>query len=135
MPDPSATDVAPASPKDELAAQLTSSLSSIWRNHSGGKPSSATTELSTNSVKFVLEDAVSGIGAVDPDPDADADPDPGAGADATPRSPNTHGYKNDAIAAVRRITGRRVVGFVPKRNKKTDVATDTYLLEPPHVAR
>ena len=45
-------------------------------------------------------------------------------------SPDSGDYKLEAIAAVARITGRRVRGFIPKRDSKTDVATDTYILEP-----
>jgi hypothetical protein len=107
----------------EVVAELTRSLSTIWQRHSGGKPSSASTEIATNSVKFVLADAVATIG------------DERVEGDDGNRSPNTPGYKNEAIAAVRRITGRKVVGFVPKRNKKTDEASDTYVLERIHVAR
>jgi hypothetical protein len=36
---------------------------------------------------------------------------------------------------VGKITGRRVRGFITKHDEKTDVSTDTFILEPVHVAR
>ena len=106
----------------ELKSELSRSLNSIWSRHNGGKPSSCDTELKADSVKFVMHDAVSGIGA---DPD---EPENGE----EPGSPDSIDYRNEAIAAVRRITKRNVRGFIPKRNKKTDEASDTYILEQVH---
>jgi len=39
------------------------------------------------------------------------------------------GDGHEAIAAVSRLTERRVVGFIPKHDKKTDVATEKFILE------
>lgn len=119
MSDP--TTASPRSPQAELNSELTRALGTIWQRHAGGKPSATTTEISTSSIRFVLEGAVSGIGSERAEED-----------DGT-RSPNTTRYRNEATAAVRRITGRKVTAFVPKRNAKTDVASDTYVLEPPRV--
>lgn len=123
MSDPSTS--APAEDANaELKSELSRSLTSIWQRHAGGKPSSCETELKSDSVKFVMHDAVSGIGAKE-DEDAEATDEPAG-------SPNSIDYRNEAIAAVRRITKRNVRGFIPKRNKKTDEASDTYILEQIH---
>jgi hypothetical protein len=41
------------------------------------------------------------------------------------------GLKQNATAAITRITGRRVMAFIPKRNKETETSTQTFLLERP----
>ena len=121
------TEAVSADPNSEVKAELTRSLNSIWQRHAGGKPSSCSTELKGDSVRFVMQDAVSGIGA-EPSDGEDT-------ADAPTGSPNSVEYQIEAIAAVRRITKRNVRGFIPKRNKKTDIASDTYILEAIHRAQ
>lgn len=125
MSDPS-TEAVSADPNSEVRAELTRSLNSIWQRHAGGKPSSCSTELSADMVRFVMEDAVSGIGAQPSNGDGDGESDQPVG------SPNSNEYQIEAVAAVRRITKRNVRGFIPKRDKKTDVASDTYILEQIH---
>ncbi len=126
MSDPS-TEAVTVDPNSEVKAELTRSLNSIWQRHAGGKPSSCSTELKGDSVRFVMQDAVSGIGAPPSDGDGESDEPTG--------SPNSNEYQIEAIAAVRRITKRNVRGFIPKRNKKTDIASDTYILEAIHRAQ
>ncbi len=121
------TEAVSADPNSEVKAELTRSLNSIWQRHAGGKPSSCSTELKGDSVRFVMQDAVSGIGG-EPSDGEDA-------TDAPTGSPNSVEYQIEAIAAVRRITKRNVRGFIPKRNKKTDIASDTYILEAIHRAQ
>ena len=113
-------DVAETQPNPELSAELSRSLGSIWKRHAGGRPSAATIEISGNVVKFVMVDAVS----------APAEPAEDGSAPAEGLSPDSGDYRFEVIAAVTRITGRPVRGFIPKRDAKTDVATDTYILEP-----
>ena len=43
----------------------------------------------------------------------------------------TAGLKHNATAAITRITGRRVVAFIPKRDKKAETSTQTFLLDRP----
>ena len=109
----------------EVTDQLTRSLNTIWQRHAGCKPSAVSMEIKGDVVKFVMQDAVSAIGS-----DLNEDD-----ADAASRSPDSADYGVEAIAAVRKHTHRNVRGFIPKRNKKTDVASDTYILEPLHQAR
>jgi hypothetical protein len=90
--------------------QLSRSLGTIWANHTGGKPAAITTSFSGDVVRCEMEDA-DGVG------------------------PKTAGYRNDAMHAVARATGRKVKGIIPKHDKKTDVTTDTYILEERHIKR
>jgi hypothetical protein len=108
-----------------VSDQLTRSLSSIWERHAGERPSDVSIEISGDVVKFVIRDAVSTI----------AEPDSDGSAPGEVLSPDSSGYEHEVITAVGRITRRRVRGFIPKRDAKTDVASDTYILEPVHIAR
>jgi len=107
----------------DLSTQLTRSLTAVWNQNAGAKPSATKTELTSERLKFELADAVAG---------PPAEP---VGEDEDPRGTDSVRYRNEAIAAVRRITGRKVLGFIPVRNAKTDVASDVYILERPRVAR
>jgi hypothetical protein len=106
-----------------VSDQLTRSLTSIWERHAGARPSDVSIEISPDVVKFVIRDAVSTIG----EPDGDGS------APAEPPAPDPLGYQHEVTAAVARITHRRVRGFIPKRDPKTDFASDTYILEPVHI--
>ncbi len=110
----------------DLTEELSRSLGSIWQRHAGGRPTATSVELSSDVIKYVMEGAVSTI---------DTEPTVDESGNEVLRSPSSNRYKNEAIAAVSRITRRRVRGFIPKRDEKTDLATDTYILEPVHVAR
>jgi hypothetical protein len=107
----------------DLSSQLNRSLAAIWQSNAGAKPSATTAEVSAERIRFVLTDAMSGA----------ADEPVAEGQE--PRSTDSVHYRTEAIAAVTRITGRRVLGFIPVRDAKTDVASDTYILERARVAR
>ena len=94
----------------ELSEQLTRSLNSIWERHASARPGSSNVELSGDVIRFTLTDA--------------------GGS-----SPDSARYRNEATAAVAKITHRRVRGFIPSRNGDTHEASDTYILEPRSVRR
>jgi hypothetical protein len=120
--DGSGADVAPAE-VDPNAAEIARSLGSVWQQFSGHRPKSTEVEIGRDRVKCVIEEGV---------PEANADED--GDADGKEKAPvNTRvsaeaGFGYGAKAAVARITGRRVVGFIPKRDKKTNVSTQTFIL-------
>ena len=89
--------------------QLSRSLGTLWEQHAGGRPKSVTAEIAGNRVRCEI------------DTETDA--------------PSSPGYRNDEIAAVTRVTGRRVTGFIPGRERKTDRSTETFLLEQRHIKR
>ena len=101
-------DVPETQPKPALSDELSRSLGSIWRRHAGGRPSAATIEISGNVVTFVMVDAVS----------APAEPAEDGSAPDEALSPDSGDYRLEAIAAVARITGRPVRGFIPKRDSE-----------------
>jgi hypothetical protein len=111
-----------------MSDELSRSLSSIWQRKAGARPSSARVEFAGDVIKFVMEEPI----ATDPEP---ADGEDGEDGAAEARTLDSLGYRNEAVRAVGKITGRRVRGFITKHDEKTDVSTDTFILEPVHVAR
>jgi hypothetical protein len=118
---------APPADVDPNAAEIARSLGSVWQQFSGHRPKSTEVEIGRDRVRCVIEEGV-------PEADADADEstDEGKGKKTEP-APSSRvsaeaGLGYGAKAAVARITGRRVVGFIPKRDKKTNVLTQTFIL-------
>jgi hypothetical protein len=104
---------------DHTSGEIARSLGTVWRRFSGQRPKSTSVEIRQNSVKCVIQEG---------SPDAEADEDE-EGLDDERLS--AVGLKQNATAAITRITGRRVVAFIPKRDKKTEISTQTFLLERP----
>ena len=106
-----------------LPAELTKSLVSLWTQYAGKEPTDARTEIRGNVVTCVLVDAV-------------GDYNRSMGAQQTGESVRGVGkltpaaYKQDAIAAVVRLTHQRVASFVSSHDRDTDVATEVFTLEP-----
>jgi|NGEPerStandDraft_13_1074530.scaffolds.fasta_scaffold01148_2 uncharacterized protein YbcI len=104
-----------------LPVEISGLLASVWKQYAGERPSDTQTEVRDNRVRCVHKDAVrsfdEGMAAGETED----------GADGTRRT--QFAYRNDAIAAVRRATGRRVVALVSDRDTETDVATEVFLLE------
>jgi len=116
-------DEGPAPPS--LADQITRSLSSVWSRHASQRPSEVTTEISDSVVKCTFKGAVASFNE-GPAVEEDA----GGNGDAEDsRVSNPSAYRYEAIAAVSRATERRVVGFIPKHDKKTDVAIEKFILD------
>ena len=46
-------------------------------------------------------------------------------------SPDSRKFDYNATAAITRVTGRRVVAFIAKRDKKTQTSTQTFILDRP----
>ena len=104
---------------DRTSGEIARTLGTIWSRFSGQRPKSTSVEIRQNSVKCVIEEGT-------PDTEADEDQE---GLD-DPRL-SAAGLKQNATAAITRITGRRVLAFIPKRNKETETSTQTFLLERP----
>jgi uncharacterized protein YbcI len=114
-----------------LPEEVSRSLTSLWNTYAGERPGDAATEIRGNRVSCVLSD---GVRTLD-------DHFAAAEAEDGPRSesgrPRTRvAFRNDAIAAVGRVTGRRVMAFVSKHDVERDVATEVFLLDSaPRVSR
>jgi hypothetical protein len=104
---------------DGTTDEIARSLGTVWSRFSGQRPTSTSVEIQQNSVKCVIEEGT---------PDTEADEDEEGFDD--PRL-SAAGLKQNATAAITRITGRRVVAFIDKRDKETETSTQTFLLERP----
>jgi len=107
-------------PDDQTTSnEIARSLANVWYRFSGRRPSAMSVEVSRDSVRCVIED--------DPAEGATGDGAP-AGTDSGLGS-SRFGY--DATAAITRATGRRVIAFIPKRDRDTRIVTQTYIFDPP----
>ena len=99
----------PEGSADSPQTQLSRSLGSLWEDHSaGGRPASINCAIAENVVKCE-------VGGKE-------------------KSPSSAAYRHQAIAAVTRITGRRVMAFISKHDAAADLSTETFALER-HVAK
>jgi hypothetical protein len=106
-----------------LPAELTEALVSLWTQYAGKPPTNARTEIRGNVVTCVLVDAVDDYNRSMTAPQT-RDTVRGVGK-LTPAS-----YKQEAVAAVVRLTRQRVASFVSSHDRDTDVATEVFTLEP-----
>lgn len=108
-------------PRDDqtVSDEITRSLGAVWHRYSGRRPRAMSVEVDASVVRCVIEenpieDAVDG--------DVALAPGPGVGS---PR----FGY--DATAVVARATHQRVIAFMSKRDGKTQIVTQTHILDRP----
>src|SRR5215216_1324047 len=97
---------------DTTSDQIARSLGSVWQRFSGQRPKSTSVEIEKNVVRCTTDE------------DAEVTAEPGLSTD----SPS---FNYNATAAITRATGRRVVAFIPKRDKKTQISTQTFILDQP----
>ncbi len=123
--DSAAADTTQTSLSDEIGR----SVSAIWQRHAGPRPVAVHTVFAGDSVRCTIELPPS----TDADPPAEAEdsdePDCYDRSEIV-RSPQSTRYRNEATASVRRLTGRRVRGYVAKREPVKSSASDTFILEP-----
>ena len=106
-----------------LPDEITNALGSLWTRYAGKPPSNVRTEIRGNIVTCVLIDAVGDYNRSLIAPQTRD----------TVRDDEDHspaGYRQDAIAAVVRLTRQRVASFVSSHDRETDVATEVFTLEP-----
>jgi hypothetical protein len=116
MPDPSGQGSVSGATRAEACDQIGRAVSSLWQRRSGVRPASVSTEYVGDVVRCQIEQ---GEG---PEDAADADTED-AGVDAL----GARGYQLQAQAAVRRLTGRKVLAFVAK--SEGEPATNAFILE------
>lgn len=107
-----------------IPAEISSSLGTVWKNYSGERPAAINTTIRDTKVVCVMDGAV---GLFDAGLKAAASAD----AEPTERQLTMETYRRDAIEAVSRATRRRVVALISKRDKKTDVAKETFIVDSP----
>jgi hypothetical protein len=104
---------------DARSDEIARSLGSVWQRFSGQRPKSTNVEIDQDVVRCVIEERKA---------EQESDEDDEATEELRLSSA---GLKHNATAAVTRITGRQVVAFIPKRDAKTEVSTQTFLLDRP----
>jgi hypothetical protein len=102
---------------DTTSDEIARAMGSVWARFAGQRPKSTNVVIEGDRVRCVIQE-----GAVEPPAEGDET----APAEAL-LTPATFGY--NAMAAVRRATGRKVVGFIPNRDKTTEVSTQVFILE------
>jgi hypothetical protein len=112
MTDPQETGYGGDTTSDEIAR----SLGSVWQRFGGQRPKSTSVEIEKNRITYVIEESA-------PDP-ASADGEGGS-------PPDSASFNYNATAVITRVTGRRVIAFIPKSDKKTQTSTQTFLLDQP----
>jgi hypothetical protein len=111
-----------------LSAEVTRSLTSLWTRYAGKAPTNGRTEIRGNVVTCVLADAVGDFNRSMIDRSMIA---PQTGATVSGVGKLTPAaYKQEAVAAVVRVTRQRVASFVSSHDRDTDVATEIFTLEP-----
>jgi hypothetical protein len=101
--------------------EIAKSLGSVWQRFSGQRPKSTSVEISQDVVRCVIHEGIPDTVA---DEDGETPLDPGL-------LPDSATFRYNATAAIARITRRRVVAFIPKRDKKTEISTQTFILDRP----
>lgn len=102
-----------------LQTKITRSLADVWRRYAANRPAQAETQISGRVVRCTITD---GVGDFEAGMAEHLAEDGDAVRDVT-------GYRREASAAVAKATGRRVMAFVSKHDAKTDVATETFVLD------
>ncbi len=119
MSDPTSEAPAEGGIRAEVSDEIGRSLSSIWQRRDGARPAAITTEYRGDVVRCEIEQGVA--------------PEPAEGeeskAAAVVGSTDSAAYRNEALAAVARLTKRSVSGFVAKRDPKSGLTTHTFILE------
>lgn len=113
-------------PVPTLSAEVGASLASVWAKYAGARPVGAETAIDGNVVRWTLAE---GTGDVDARiAEGDDGSDPGA-----PKL-TAAGFKRALGVAVSRTTHRRVTAQISKQDPGSGAATETFILERPHVA-
>jgi hypothetical protein len=94
-------------------------VGSIWQRRTGARPNSVSTKIEGDAVRCVIEE---GKPTAEETEALAADESEVAGTDS-------NAYQHEASAAISRITKRTVSAYIAKRDKKTGLATQTFILE------
>jgi hypothetical protein len=122
MPEPQVqTSESDGSAGNTASEEIARSLGSVWQRFSGRRPKSTNVEIEKDVVRCVIEEN-------SPDALLEEDRESTVDADA---SPDSRRFDYNAAAAVTRVTGRRVIAFIPKRDKKNMTSTQTFILDQP----
>jgi hypothetical protein len=103
-------------PKESsVSTEIGRAVGSIWQRRDGTRPANVSTEFKGDSIRCTIERA-------DEPAEAEAADVPAGGTDS-------NAYRHEAAAAVSRITKRTVSAYISKTDKKTELTTQTFILE------
>ncbi|MDX6582843.1 MAG: hypothetical protein QOI10_2027 [Solirubrobacterales bacterium] len=105
------------SEQSSISTEIERSVGTIWQRRDGTRPASVSAKIDGDAISCAIEEGE----AVAEETPSEEQPE-GGGTDS-------NAYRHEASAAVARITGRTVSAFIAKRDKKTGVATQTFILE------
>lgn len=115
MPDPSPETEAPSA-NSLVCEEIGRAVGSLWQRRSGVRPNSVRTEYVKDVVRCTI--------------DRGAEPEANGDAEVDTSTLGALTYQRLAQVAVADLTGRTVTGFVAKRVKAGEPATNTFILEP-----
>ena len=99
-----------------LPAEITSSVSGVWKRYTDERPAGTSTEISGNVVRCSIPNSVRSFDhALDE-----------SGEDSEDR---IRCYRRDATAAVARSTHCRVVGMITQRDTESDETREIFVLD------
>jgi hypothetical protein len=102
-----------------VSTEIARSLGAVWHRFSGSRPKALSVEVNRDAVRCVIEEDPAGDSI-----DGDSEPPDGPGV-------GSRRFDYDATAVVARATRQRVIAFIPKRDGKTQIVTQTYILDRP----
>ncbi len=103
----------------ELCDEIGRSLNSVRQRHSGGRKSTISTQIRGDVIECAITEA-----AAEPAADGEADTET-----VIFDSLDSAAYHADARIAIAKLTHRRVVSYIPKRDKATGVLTEKFILD------
>ena len=118
MADPTAEAGTTPPAESQVCEEIGRAVGSLWRRRSGVRPASVSTEYVGDVVRCTIKAG----DAADAGEQAE-------GVESKTDSIGPGGYQHHAQAAVARLTGRTVVGFVAKDVKGDTAATNAFILE------
>jgi hypothetical protein len=122
MPESQAqTPVPDGSEGNATSDEIARSLGSVWQRFSGRRPKSTSVEIERDVVRCTIEESPP---EAETDEDSETRPDPELSMDS-------RRFDYNATAVITRATGRRVIAFIPKHEKNSQMTTQTFILDRP----
>jgi hypothetical protein len=110
-------------PPSDLSTEIAASLSSVWARYVGARPSESEVDVNGGVVRWTLP---GGTGEFEKGMAAGEE-----GREAGQPVHTVAGYERETSSVVAKATRRRVQARMSKHDRKTGVATETFILESP----
>ena len=110
--------------EDPTSNEIARGLGSVWQRYSGRRPRSTQVSIERDKVRCVIEESPA-------DAEAESVEESGPGSDPERPLDSRHRFDHNATAVITRVTGRRVIAYLPKHEKDTLISTQTFILDRP----